>query len=230
MFRSKYDHLVCQQLEAAFSPVSESELEHGFCRAVRETRYNLDFAENMKLIHSAVQDFWSCLCSRQIARIPVVRALIKVHKAQLSARLLVANTAWVTSPLAVWLAAILQPIVDMFSTVAASSEDVVKNIEELTFSHRNQVHSFDVEQLYPSIDQHRAQATIHACLVRHFTLNPVPNWGALTELIVAIVAIVLSAQYAVYCVNGVKKHFRQSTGLSTGLACGRKLPTFSLKL
>ena len=55
MLRSKYDHLVWQQREAAFSPVSESELEHGFCcRAVREIRYTSDIAENMKLLPSAV--------------------------------------------------------------------------------------------------------------------------------------------------------------------------------
>ena len=135
-------------------------------------------------------------------------------------RLRVANTRWITSPLAVWLVATLQPVIDTFATVASSSGDITDRLNTLQLGEADRTHSFDVEQLYPSIDQQRAIGTLHDCLVRDFSRFPAPQWGALVELIVAVVTIIFRAQYAVFHVDGRLVFYRQSVGISTGLACG----------
>ena len=210
-------------MDSAFTLVSKKEIEDGFNKTVCDIETNLDFAKKLKLFPEAVVDFCRCSCSRQIAKIPIIRGLIKIHKPQLSVRLLVANTRWITSPLAVWLAATLQPIVDTFATVASSSKDITDRLETIHLDEADRIHSFDVEQLYPSIDQQRAIGTLHDCLVRHFSQNPVPQWGALVELIVAVVTIIFGAQFAVFHLDGQQVFYRQSEAISTGLACGSQL-------
>jgi hypothetical protein len=156
---------------------------------------------------------------------------VKVHKPTVSVRLLVANTAWITSPIPVWLAAILQPLIDDFDTVASSSEDVVLGLNKLGSAELEgaKVNSYDVEKLYPSIDQERCSATIHASVVRHFEAHPVPKWGALVELIDAFVLIVFTAQFAIWCSRGIQRRFRQVKGISTGLACGSQFANIFLQ-
>ena len=54
------------------------------------------------------------LCEESKVKFPHARQLAKVHKRVFSTRLIVAATSWVTTPAAVYLASVLQPIVDHF--------------------------------------------------------------------------------------------------------------------
>jgi hypothetical protein len=89
------------------------------------------------------------LTTREKTRIPVTRALIKVHKATLDALLVVANTAWVTTPIAIYLARALQVVIASYERIASSTDEIVDGLESTPITRETSVRSFDVEQLYP---------------------------------------------------------------------------------
>ena len=91
--------------------------------------------------------------------------VIKVHKPTPALRPIVAAHSWVTLPLAHVAAKNLQPdVVRTFPHILSSTPELVRDIEELTFT-PSQVDSLflitdDVEGLYANIQQDEALATV----------------------------------------------------------------------
>ena len=82
------------------------------------------------MLPSKVAEFIRCLATVEKARMPNIRALFKMHKVKVAARLIVANTAWATTPAAIFVATFLQTIVTSFQHVASATNDVVQLVRD----------------------------------------------------------------------------------------------------
>ena len=152
-----------------------------------------------------------------------------MHKTVVAARLIVAQTAWVTTPIAVFLAMMLQVVCTTFSSIAHNTAGVVDAIEKIDCCDSTRVFTFDVENLYGCINQARAVAVIRAALIKHYTRYPVPMWGALIEFILSLLVIVFEAQFCVYSMQGQTSYWLQHLGVSTGLPCGTQIANLLLQ-
>ena len=138
-----------------------------------------------------------------------------------------ANTTWVTTPISIFVAKTLQGVIDTFKQVASNTDDVIIGLGEAVIREDTSVRSYDVEKLYPSISQDRATESIRRCITKYYVQFPIHRWGAFVEFLMALIGIIFSAQFAMLSCDE-KKYFRQTRGISTGLACGSQLANMFL--
>ena len=231
MQSTRYDEMVTHQLNAAFMHIDDSTSLSITEKAGNDIRHQLRFAAEYRLLHDKQLDFCGCLLNEQ-ARMPRVRGLVKIHKDVPTVRLIVANTRWITTPIAILVATLLQPIIDTFTSVATDTAGVVDALlgTEDTLTSACKLFTFDVENLYPSISQPRALAGIGDLLLEYHGELRTPNYGALIEFILALLSIIFNCQVAYYSFRGKKGKFRQVKGISTGLACGSQIANLWLRL
>ena len=153
---------------------------------------------------------------------------MKIHKTELAARLITSGTRWITNTISILLAATLQPCLDLAETIAKDTRAVVNSIDKFNndSSHHNiRVASFDVEQLYPSINQERAIVGIRTVLTEHYLAHPIHCWGLIVEVMCVFMRIIFEAQIVSVRFRGdaLKRFFRQTVGVTTGLSCAVQL-------
>ena len=112
---------------------------------------------------------------------PNIRALLKMHKVKVAARLIVANTAWATTPAAIFVATFLQAIVASFQHVASATDDAVQLVRDYVPDNGDVMHTFDVDNMYPSLDQSTVVSSVRTVLVAHYNEKHEPKWGARVE-------------------------------------------------
>lgn len=127
----------------------------------------------------------------------------KLHKAQLGSRPITAQHSYMLSPLSTALAEVLQEEVDKIPEIARDSKTVVQQLEQLEVKEPNVLITFDVEQMYPSIDLRDAIKVLHENLqvMRG-------NKGFWTK----ILQLIMFNNY----VTANKTIYRQMTGTATG--------------
>ena len=229
MKKQHYDELIRIQLNHSFQHALLRDVEDTVDRVTIKLRDQVNFAKDMKLVHEKQLEFLQCLAPKEQHRLPRVRGLIKIHKKVPAARLIVAQTRWVTTPLAVFLSVMLQAVCNTFNTVAKDTSDIVESLEAVRIDDSCKLHTFDVENLYGCIDQERASKVIRAALIRFYSTNPVNKWGALVEWLLALLSLVFEAQYCAYTFNGVTTWWYQHLGVSTGLPCGTQIANLFLE-
>ena len=100
-----------------------------------------------------------------------------MHKPVVSARLIVANTAWVTTPAAIYVASILRIIVASFLEVASATGDVTELVQKYQRGADDFMHTFDVDNMYPSLDQSVLVHSVRTVLIAYYSNKPEPAWG-----------------------------------------------------
>ena len=228
-----YDAFLCEALEKSYSRISLEMAGDIADQAVLRIREQVSLGAGHKLFCEKVSAFLLCLTAADSYRQPGGRLLIKVHKKVPSHRLVTVGTRWVTNPLAVFVSAYLQQIVDESVSVAKDTANVVDELERIEhqLSERHRIDSFDVEKLYPSLDQEKVLQSVRLVLVSFFSRRRVPLWGLLVEIICEFVNIILSSQVivATFIVEGKREVFKQDIGITTGLACGTQLANVHLQ-
>ena len=226
--RSNYESLVSVQLEKSFHQVDADEAQVIQSTAVKSLNSCLKFGIEHQAICEQQEGYLSCLTER--ARIPRIRALIKVHKVAIAARLIVANTMWVTTPAAIFISLFIQQCMAVFEYVANSTADVLDALKTVKITEDMNMHTFDVDNMYPSLDQATLIIAVRLSLTAHFTAHPSPKWGAKVEFIVMLVTMVLKAQVTTWSKRDSSKTFwQQHIGVSIGLACGSQLANCYLR-
>ena len=192
----------------------------------------LDFADEYRVLHTKVIEFMLCLTGS--FRVPSARQLIKVHKTIISSRLIVASTSWITTPLQVWLATFLQPLINVsLHTVAKDTANIVDVLNSIDWQNTpGVVNTFDVEKLYPSMDFSKVRQVVVRFLLRHFQRFPRRHYGVIIEVINEIMGIIFDAQVCKYHIlSNDQDHilfFLQTVGITTGLNCGVQLASIYL--
>ena len=229
--RSEYGILVKDQLDKAFTQIQEPEAVHIFEKTVAAIDDALAFGEENKALPSKVSDYIRCLATVGKARIPRIRALLKMHKPVVSARLIVASTALVTTPAAIYVASILQIIVASFLEVASATSDVIDLVQKYQPGGDDFMHTFDVDNMYPSLDQSVLVHSVRTVLIAYYSNKPEPAWGARVEFIILLVQLILSAQVCKWSARSGQSisYWRQHIGVSTGLACGSQFANCYLR-
>lgn len=85
----------------------------------------------------------------------------KLHKAELGSRPITAQHSYILAPVSKELAGILQTEVNRIPCIARDSKAVVQQLEELKVNKPFVFLTYDVEQLYPSIDLNDAVKTLY---------------------------------------------------------------------
>ena len=198
-----------------------------FANKVRnETREVRDFWFSHDVLHEKQLIYLSCLLDLPV-RIPRGRLLVKIHKEELGARLIAAGTRWLTNPHALMSAKFLQPLVLEESSIAKDTQDVLSALESVKLNPASKIASFDVEQLYPSMDPTAVAGSIRIALTAYYNRHPVRRFGALIEALMMILHIVFAGQVLSFNFNSSvgKGHvlYTQAVGITTGLACAVQL-------
>lgn len=85
----------------------------------------------------------------------------KLHKPTIGSRPITAQHSYMLSPLSIALADVLQNEVDKIPEIAKDSRTVIRQLENLKVEEPNVLITFDVEQMYPSIDLKDAIKVLH---------------------------------------------------------------------
>ena len=218
-------------IQKSFTPVSQHDVDTMVAKTIVAMREAVGVVHSHGVLVDVQKDY--CLALTSSYRVPFLRQLIKIHKIIPESRLIAAGTRWVTNPLAIFFATHTQAAVEANKHVAVDTRDVIKKIEELNsrgVDSDSSVASFDVEQLYPSIDQAKALGTARAELIRFYaSRHIVKQWGLFVEFLIDILAIILGAQIVVVRMrNGVRQFYVQTVGISTGLACSTQVANLYL--
>jgi Reverse transcriptase (RNA-dependent DNA polymerase) len=127
----------------------------------------------------------------------------KLHKAKLSSRPITAQHSYVLAPMSCALAKILQMEVDQISEIAKDSKTVMQQLENFKCSKNFVFMTYDVEQLYPSIDLHDAIKTLH---------KSVPIMREDRNFWTKVLQLIMFNNY----VSAENKIYRQMKGTATG--------------
>ena len=148
-----------------------------------------------------------------------------MHKPKLGARLIAAGTRWITNPLSLLVAKFLQPLVRVTDTVAQDTQCVIDALKDAPITADSKLATFDVEQLYPSMDQVQVLGATRLALTEYYSRFPERNWGAKVELVIMLLQIIFDGQILrmVACSTGDKRFYLQQVGITTGLSCAVQL-------
>ena len=127
----------------------------------------------------------------------------KLHKPQLGSRPITAQHSYMLSPLSTALAIVLQEEVNKIPEIARDSKTVVQQLEQLEVKEPNVLITFDVEQMYPSIDLQDAIKVLHENL---------QVMRAMKGFWTKILQLIMFNNY----VTANKNIYRQMTGTATG--------------
>eukprot|EP00929_Paragymnodinium_shiwhaense_P034013 TRINITY_DN18558_c1_g1_i4.p1 TRINITY_DN18558_c1_g1~~TRINITY_DN18558_c1_g1_i4.p1 ORF type:complete len:660 (+),score=35.49 TRINITY_DN18558_c1_g1_i4:774-2753(+) len=233
--RGLYDDLMKQAIQKSYSSISLTELNTIVDNTKRMIKSVCQFASDMKLLDQKVIDFLCCLCMDY--RFPRARLLVKVHKKEIGARLISSGVRWLTVPIAVFLAVLLQPLVNALLYVARDSSHVIDRVKECYDAHaddqdqqRTGMYSFDVEQLYPSIPLQGALRCLRNQLVGFYQAKRVYDWGARVELACNMFEITMQSQVVLFRANDrdEAEAFVQTIGITTGLPCATQVANLFL--
>ena len=234
--KSLYNDLIFRGLNASFRQIS---LEFAFSVVDSVKVRILDQLSELKSHRVFCQQKLDyCVCLFENWRFPLTRQLIKVHKKSLDSRLLVSGTKWFSNPIQVLIAHTLQPVVRHAESVADDTLDVVNAVHKLEDSITSaspdcvcdscRVYSFDVEKLYPNIDQAKATASVRLALTAFYTSFPAPRWGLIVESICIFVQLVFESQISCFKPlvsfgSSIITFWLQTSGLTTGLSCATQI-------
>ena len=222
-----YDELAFKALQKSYQSVDEAATHRIVQNAQKLIRNVLAFAKPFQILHPRVCDFAICLFDEAEAHIPIGRQLIKVHKPALESRMIASGVRWITNPIAVIVAKQLQPIVNSFKAVARDTAEVINAVESIPTEMPASSHAatFDVKDLYPSIEFGPCMAALKVVLYEYFTQHPVAYAGVLVEVLLNFVDIIFQSQLLRYRsqVSDEVFFYLQTTGITTGLSCATQL-------
>jgi hypothetical protein len=127
----------------------------------------------------------------------------KLHKIRLSSRPITAQHSYVLAPMSIALAKVLQIEVDQITEIAKDSKTVMQQLEKFKCSKQFVFMTYDVEQLYPSIDLHDAIKTLQLS---------VPIMKDDRNFWTKVLQLIMFNNY----VSAEGKIFRQMKGTATG--------------
>ena len=186
-----------------------------------------ELVREYRVLHDRVCGFLKCTYDSY--KLPVFRQLLKIHKRDLNTRLLTSGTQWVTNPASSVLAVNLQPICSAVCTIARDTNCVLSAISAADLNGKTKVHTFDVEKLYPSMDQARVRGAVKRTLCTFFSIRALPYWGVLVELLLCLLDAVFEGQIGAFVfAEGLRGIFKQRRGITTGLSCGVQLANLFL--
>ena len=146
--------------------------------------------------------------------------------------MIASGVRWITNPIAVIVAKHLQPIVNSFEAVARDTADVINAVESIPTEMLASSHAatFDVKDLYPSIEFGPCMAALKVVLYEYFTQHPVAYAGVLVEVLLNFVDIIFRSQLLPYRsqVSDEVCFYLQTTGITTGLSCATQLANIFL--
>ena len=231
--KTHYDSLASAALNKSYVEVSWGTVQETVDRAKSDIHNILEFAQQFKLLHRKVIGFATCLFEDAESRLPIGRQLIKVHKPVTESRMIASGVRWVTNPIAVILASFMQPVVNSFESVAKDTKDVVQAVSNMAVDGGSNVYAatFDVKDLYPSIEHGPCKAACITILCEYFRDRGVANWGALVEMLINMVDVVFRSQLLTYRFqqSGEKLYYLQTTGMTTGLSCACQIANLFLR-
>lgn len=102
-------------------------------------------------IHSNQRDEWIIQAGEAQEPCPFY-IIPKLHKAKLGTRPITAQHSYMLAPLSKKLANVLQVEVDMIPEIARDSKMVLQQLEDVRINEPCKIVTYDVEQLYPSIN------------------------------------------------------------------------------
>lgn len=166
------------------------------------TRRLFNIVHSANQIPDRLQDKW--LKDVESRREPCPFYVIpKIHKARLSARPITAQHSYVLAPMSIALARVLQFEVDSIAEIAKDSKTVMQQLENIKCVKRFVFLTYDVEQLYPSIDLHDAIKTLR---------DSVPIMRADRNFWTKVLQLIMFNNY----VSAEGKIYRQMKGTATG--------------
>ena len=154
--RSTYDTHLTRQLNTSFVELGFEDVMLVPAKAQRQITSTLSLALSHGILNNQQVDFAKSLFD--CWSFPNGRLLMKIHKAELAARLITSGTKWVTNTISILLATTLQPCLECAESIAKDTRAVVTGIDNFNKDNTHgsiRIASFDVEQLYPSINQER---------------------------------------------------------------------------
>ena len=107
---------------------------------------------------------------------------------------------WITTPLQIWLASFLQPMInETLHTVARDTSSIIDTLQKVKWSTRGvEINTFDVERLYPSMDFEKIRQVTQRFLLRYFNRFPRGHYGVIIEVVHEILSIIFDAQVCKY--------------------------------
>ena len=163
-------------------------------------------------------------CSDGPWRYPILRLLIKVHKKEIGARGISSGTRWLSNPYATLLASWLQPVAASITSVLNDTKDFVDNLQSLRLEDGERIWTFDVEQLYPTIDLTILRGCVRDACLRFY--QGASKFDITVQIMMDILDAILLNQIVSVARLGVrenKRFFIQTKGVTTGLICAVQL-------
>lgn len=111
----------------------------------------LGFIKNMSL--PANEKKWLLAETAKASQVPEFYVLPKLHKDPVKGRPIVAGHSWCTTPLSIWCANKLKPVVDGLFTVLRDTRDLIEKLDKLELDPLKEyvMSTADVESLYTNI-------------------------------------------------------------------------------
>ena len=75
-----------------------------------------------------------CLAAKSNLKFPCCRALAKVHKPKVAGRLITVGTSWITNPISLYVAKLLQPTLNEMNSIAKDTADVLVGLKNVQSS------------------------------------------------------------------------------------------------
>lgn len=224
--RQYYDLLALRSLEASYVQIDHAEVSRIVTDLKQQTHEIIVFARCHDIMPEIQIRFLSCLLNEH--RLPNGRLLIKVHKPKTDARLIASGTRWLTNPHACLIAKELQPFCVQHDSVAVDTQSVINMLEGIRFEKGDRIDTYDVEKLYPSLVLSEVLAAVRWRLTVQYRDIGMRKWGARVELILMLLECVFHGQILAFQFGDVRKHFKQTVGVTTGLGCAVQIANLYL--
>ena len=208
-------------LNVAFIPFV-GDIEEFACDIRSNILRVLETASQHRVAHDNVVEYAKCLFNN--FRVPLFRGLVKVHNKIWDMRLISAGTGWITNPVAFIVAKRIQPLVRRISDTA----DVIDTFNSIDLANCD-LHTFDVEQLYPSLDPKYCIQIVKIESIAYYRSQQVPFWTVLVDVIVKVIDVFSNSQLGSFSRSANQKFvFKQVQGVTFGLACAAQIANIVL--
>ncbi len=221
--RSEYERLASKVIEKSDVELTSFQQDRICVTAVLHMCELARFAlAEKKVISKQVHDLWCCLLREY--RVPLLRLLIKVHKKPVAARPIASGVSWVNVSASIWVGRQLQSVVKLLPTITDRFQNVLADLTLVVqdFYSNSFLSTFDVANMYPSIDHERCIAHIRQTLVEFGSSEP--SWGIRVPIVCDAIRIIFASNILRYKAVGQQVRFYQQVlCIATGLCCAVEL-------
>ena len=169
------------------------------------------------------------LSNAEVSRYPNFRIIAKVHKNPISSRPIVNLSRDILGPLAIFLNHHLLEVQKSCAHVVLNSTEVVKCLESRTLSASETFVTFDVETVYPSLECLERDKCVGAVVSNRILKYFLPRGQSmLADFLIRILWLLLSSGVVQDTADGSNTLFKQTSGLTTGLAASSTIANIYL--